>query len=80
LDRDCRTTGSQSEAAQVATLRKHGAGKVFREVAQGDKTVASAFNRSRVDRASRSSLVTINASPGASWSMARCSFARSFPA
>jgi DNA invertase Pin-like site-specific DNA recombinase len=31
------STGSQSEAAQVAALRKHGAGKVFREVAQGDK-------------------------------------------
>jgi DNA invertase Pin-like site-specific DNA recombinase len=32
------STGSQSEAAQVAILRKHGAGKVVREVAQGDKT------------------------------------------
>jgi DNA invertase Pin-like site-specific DNA recombinase len=32
------STGSQSEATQVAALRKHRAGKVFREVAQGDKT------------------------------------------
>jgi DNA invertase Pin-like site-specific DNA recombinase len=32
------STGSQSEAAQVAALKKHGAGKVFREVTQGDKT------------------------------------------
>ena len=32
------STGSQSEAAQVAALRRHGARKVFREVAQGDRT------------------------------------------
>jgi DNA invertase Pin-like site-specific DNA recombinase len=32
------STGSQSEAAQVATLRKRGARKVFREVASGAKT------------------------------------------
>ena len=32
------STGSQSEAAQVAALKRHGAGQVFREVAQGDKT------------------------------------------
>jgi DNA invertase Pin-like site-specific DNA recombinase len=32
------STGSQSEAAQVAALKKTGAAKVFREVAQGDKT------------------------------------------
>ena len=32
------STGSQSEAAQVAALKKARAGKVFREVAQGDKT------------------------------------------
>jgi len=31
------STGSQSEAAQVVTLKKHGAGKEMREVAQGDK-------------------------------------------
>jgi len=38
-------TGSQSEAAQVAALRKHGAGKVFREVAQGDKTDRAQLRR-----------------------------------
>jgi DNA invertase Pin-like site-specific DNA recombinase len=32
------STGSQSEAAQVTALKKHGAGKVFSEVAQGDRT------------------------------------------
>jgi DNA invertase Pin-like site-specific DNA recombinase len=32
------STGSQSETTQVAILRKYGAGKVVREVAQGDKT------------------------------------------
>ena len=31
------STGSQSEAG-VALLKKHGAAKVFREVAQGDQT------------------------------------------
>ena len=31
-------TNGQSVAAQVAALRKHGAGKVFREVASGAKT------------------------------------------
>jgi len=32
------STDGQSGAAQVAALRKHGAGKVFREVASGAKT------------------------------------------
>jgi DNA invertase Pin-like site-specific DNA recombinase len=32
------STDGQSVAAQVAVLRKHGAGKVFREVASGAKT------------------------------------------
>jgi DNA invertase Pin-like site-specific DNA recombinase len=39
------STGSESEAAQVAALRKHGAGKVFREVAQGDKTDRAQLRR-----------------------------------
>jgi DNA invertase Pin-like site-specific DNA recombinase len=32
------STDGQSVTAQVAALRKHGAGKVFREVASGAKT------------------------------------------
>jgi DNA invertase Pin-like site-specific DNA recombinase len=32
------STDGQSVAAQVSLLRKHGAGKVFREVASGAKT------------------------------------------
>jgi DNA invertase Pin-like site-specific DNA recombinase len=32
------STDGQSATAQVAALRKHGAGKVFREVASGAKT------------------------------------------
>jgi DNA invertase Pin-like site-specific DNA recombinase len=32
------STDGQSVAAQVAALRKHGAGKVFRETASGAKT------------------------------------------
>ena len=32
------STDGQSVAAQVTALRKHGAGKVFREVASGAKT------------------------------------------
>jgi DNA invertase Pin-like site-specific DNA recombinase len=39
------STGSQSEAAQVAALRKRRAGKVFREVAQGDKTDRAQLRR-----------------------------------
>ena len=34
-----------SEAAQVAALKKHQAGKVFREVAQGDKTDRAQLRR-----------------------------------
>jgi hypothetical protein len=34
-------------AAQVAALRKHGAGKVFREIASGAKTDRGAVNRWR---------------------------------
>src|SRR5258708_4749244 len=39
------STGSQSEAAQVAALKKHRAGRVFREVAQGDKTHRAPLRR-----------------------------------
>jgi hypothetical protein len=35
----------QSVAAQVAALRKHGAGKVFREVASGAKTERAQLRR-----------------------------------
>jgi len=45
------STDGQSVTAQVAALRKHGAGKVFREVASGAKT----------DRAQLRRLVTENA-------------------
>jgi DNA invertase Pin-like site-specific DNA recombinase len=36
---------SQSEAVQVAILKKHGAGKVVREVAQGDRTDRAKLRR-----------------------------------
>src|SRR3984893_5225674 len=39
------STDGQSVAAQVATLRKHGAGKVFREVASGAKTDRAQLRR-----------------------------------
>jgi DNA invertase Pin-like site-specific DNA recombinase len=39
------STGSQSEAAQVAALRKRGARKVFREVASGAKTDRAQLRR-----------------------------------
>jgi DNA invertase Pin-like site-specific DNA recombinase len=39
------STGSQSEAAQVAALKKHGASKVFREVAQDDKAGRAQLRR-----------------------------------
>jgi DNA invertase Pin-like site-specific DNA recombinase len=39
------STGSQSEAGQVAALKKAGAGKVFREVAQGDQTDRAQLRR-----------------------------------
>ena len=67
------STGSQSEAAQVAALRKHGAGKVFREVAQGDKTDRAQLRRvlnqlasgdllmvTRLDRLARSTRDLLN--------------------
>jgi DNA invertase Pin-like site-specific DNA recombinase len=67
------STGSQSEAAQVAVLRKHGAGKVFREVAQGDKTDRAQLRRviaqltlddvlmvTRLDRLARSTRDLLN--------------------
>jgi DNA invertase Pin-like site-specific DNA recombinase len=67
------STGSQSEAAQVAALKKHGAGKVFREVAQGDKTDRAQLQRllnqlapddvlmiTRLDRLARSTRDLLN--------------------
>ena len=39
------STDGQSVAAQVAALRKHGAGKVFREVASGAKTDRAQLRR-----------------------------------
>jgi len=67
------STGSQSEAAQVAILRKHGAGKVVREVAQGDKTDRAKLRRlldqldagdvvmvTRLDRLARSTRDLLN--------------------
>jgi DNA invertase Pin-like site-specific DNA recombinase len=68
------STGSQSEAAQVALLKKHGAGKVFREVAQGDQTDRAQLRRlldklaaddvlmvTRLDRLARSTRDLLNA-------------------
>jgi DNA invertase Pin-like site-specific DNA recombinase len=39
------STDGQSVVAQVAELRKHGAGKVFREVASGAKTDRAQLRR-----------------------------------
>jgi DNA invertase Pin-like site-specific DNA recombinase len=39
------STDGQSVTAQVAALRKHGAGKVFREVASGAKTDRAQLRR-----------------------------------
>jgi DNA invertase Pin-like site-specific DNA recombinase len=39
------STDGQSVSAQVAALRKHGAGKVFREVASGAKTDRAQLRR-----------------------------------
>jgi DNA invertase Pin-like site-specific DNA recombinase len=39
------STNGQSISAQVAVLRKHGAGKVFREVASGAKTNRAQLRR-----------------------------------
>jgi DNA invertase Pin-like site-specific DNA recombinase len=39
------STDGQSVAVQVAALRKHGAGEVFREVASGAKTERAQLRR-----------------------------------
>src|SRR6266481_3665978 len=67
------STGSQSEAAQVTALKKHRAGRVFREVAQGDKTDGAQLRRllnqldagdvvmvTRLDRLARSTRDLLN--------------------
>jgi DNA invertase Pin-like site-specific DNA recombinase len=67
------STDGQSVAAQVATLRKHGAGKVFREVASGAKTDRTQLRRllgqlhagdvvlvTRLDRLARSTRDLLN--------------------
>ena len=67
------STDGQSVAAQVAALRKHGAGKVFREVASGAKTDRAQLRRlldqldaddvlmvTRVDRLARSTRDLLN--------------------
>jgi DNA invertase Pin-like site-specific DNA recombinase len=67
------STGSQSEAGQVTALKKAGAGKVFREVAQGDKTDRAQLRRlvdklgpedvlivTRLDRLARSTRDLLN--------------------
>jgi DNA invertase Pin-like site-specific DNA recombinase len=67
------STGSQSEAAQVVALKKAGAGRVFREVAQGGKTNRAQLRRlldqldtgdvlmvTRLDRLARSTRDLLN--------------------
>src|SRR5215472_5563859 len=64
------STDRQSVAAQVAALRKHGAGKVFREVASGAKTDRAQLRRqldagdvpmvTRLDRLARSTRDLLN--------------------
>jgi len=67
------STGSQSEAAQVAVLKKHDAGKVVRKVAQGDRTDRAKLGRlldqldpgdvvmvTRLDRLARSTRDLLN--------------------
>jgi DNA invertase Pin-like site-specific DNA recombinase len=67
------STDGQSVNAQVATLRKHGAGKVFREVASGAKTDRAQLRRvidqldvgdvlmvTRLDRLARSTRDLLN--------------------
>jgi DNA invertase Pin-like site-specific DNA recombinase len=67
------STGSQSEAAQVTALKKGGAAKLFREVAQGDKTDREQLRRlldklapgdvlmvTRLDRLARSTRDLLN--------------------
>jgi DNA invertase Pin-like site-specific DNA recombinase len=66
-------TNGQSVAAQVAALRKHGAGKVYREVASGTKTERAQLRRvidqldaddvpmvTRLDRLARSTRDLLN--------------------
>src|SRR6266436_3177856 len=67
------STDGQSVTAQVAELRKHGAGKVFREVASGAKTDRAQLRRlldqldagdvltvTRLDRLARSTRDLLN--------------------
>jgi DNA invertase Pin-like site-specific DNA recombinase len=67
------STDGQSVGGQVATLRKHGAGKVFREVASGAKTNRAQLRRvidqldagdvlmvTRLDRLARSTRDLLN--------------------
>jgi DNA invertase Pin-like site-specific DNA recombinase len=64
------STDGQSVAAQVAALRKHGAGKVFREVASGAKADRPQLHRAlsagdvlmvtRLDRLARSTRDLLN--------------------
>src|SRR6266436_2929319 len=67
------STDGQSVTAQVAALRKHGAGKVFREVASGAKTNRAQLRRvldeldagdvlmvTRLDRLARSTRDLLN--------------------
>jgi len=67
------STDGQSVAAQVAALRKHGAGRVFREVASGAKTDRAQLRRlldqldgddvlmvTRLDRLARSTRDLLN--------------------
>jgi len=67
------STDGQSVAAQVAALRKHGAGKVFREMASGAKTERTQLRRvldqlnaddvamvTRLDRLARSTRNLLN--------------------
>jgi DNA invertase Pin-like site-specific DNA recombinase len=67
------STDGQSVTAQVAALRKHGAGKVFREVASGAKTDRAQLRRlldqldagdvlmvTRLDRLARSTRDLLN--------------------
>src|SRR6202040_967989 len=71
------STDGQSVTAQVAELRKHGAGKVFREVASGAKTDRAQLRRvldqldagdvlmvTRLDRLGRTPPGLLNTPPG----------------
>jgi DNA invertase Pin-like site-specific DNA recombinase len=52
------STDGQSVAAQVAALRKHGASKVFREVASGAKTDRAQLRR-LIDQLEAGDVVTV---------------------